>query len=47
MKITFHVKGQLPNADVEYNIKHPTLLHNELHFMEYVVLSAQEKVMEA
>ena len=24
------VKGRLSNADVDYNVKHPTILHNEL-----------------
>lgn len=35
------------NADVEYNIKYPTLLHNELHFTEYVVPSDDKRVLEA
>ena len=35
------VKGRFSNADVDYNVKHPTLLHNELYFTELVVLSAR------
>ena len=35
------MKGRLSNADFDYNVKHPTLLHNELYFTELVVLSAR------
>ena len=38
------MKGQFFNADVDYNIKHPTLLHNELYFTELVVWSTHNRV---
>ena len=31
------MKGLFSNADVGYDVKHPTLLHNELYFTELVV----------
>ena len=39
------VKGQFSNADVDYNVKYPTLLHNELYFTELVVWSAHKRVL--
>ena len=39
------VKGQFSDADVDYNIKHPTLLHNELYFTKLVVWSAHKRML--
>ena len=39
------VKGRFSNTDVDYNVKHPTLLHNELYFIELVVWSAHKRVL--
>ena len=39
------VKGRFSYADVDYNVKHPTLLHNELYFTELVVWSAHKRVL--
>ena len=39
------VKGRFSNADVNCNVKHPTLLHNESYFTELVVWSAQNRVL--
>ena len=39
------VKRQFSNADADYNVKHPTLLHNELYFTELVVWSAHKRVL--
>ena len=39
------VKGRFSNADVDYNIKHATLLHHELYFTELVVWSAHKRVL--
>ena len=39
------VKRRFSNSDVDYNIKHSTLLHNELHFTELVVWSAHKRVI--
>ena len=39
------VKGRFSNADVDYNVKHPTLLHNELYFTELIVWSANKRVL--
>ena len=38
------VKGRLSSADVDYNVKHPTLLHNELYFTELVDWSTHKRV---
>ena len=38
------VKGRFSNADVDYNVKHPTLLHNESYFTELAVWSAHNRV---
>ena len=39
------VKGRISNANVDYNVKHPTLLHNESYFTELVVWSAHNRVL--
>ena len=39
------VKGRLSNVDIDYNVKHPALLHNELYFTESVVWSAHKTVL--
>ena len=39
------VKGRFSNADVDYNVKHPTLLDNELYFTELVVWSTHKTVL--
>ena len=38
------VTGRFSIADVEYNVKHPTFLHNESYFTELVVWSAHNRV---
>ena len=38
-------KGRLSNADVDYNVEHPILLHNELYFTELAVWSAHKRVL--
>ena len=42
---TSRVKGRLSNVDIDYNVKHPALLHNELYFTELVVCSAHKRVL--
>ena len=39
------VKGRFSNGDVDYNVKHPALLHNELYFTELVIWSAHKRVL--
>ena len=39
------VKGRLSNVDIDYNVKHSALLHNELYFTESVVWSAHKTVL--
>ena len=39
------VNSRFSNADVDYNIKHPTLLHNELYLTELAVASAHKRVL--
>ena len=39
------VKERLSNADVDYNVYYPTLLHNELYFTELVVWSTHKRVL--
>ena len=42
---TSRVKGRLSNVDIDYNVKHSALLHNELYFTELVVCSAHKRVL--
>ena len=39
------VKGRFSNGDIDYNVKHPALLHNELYFTELVIWSAHKRVL--
>ena len=39
------VKGPFSKSDVDYNVKHPTLLHNELYFRELVAWSAHKRML--
>ena len=39
------MKGQFSYVDDDYDIKHLTLLHNELYFTELVVYSAHKRVL--
>ena len=36
-KNILRVKGRFSNVDADYNVKHPTLLHNEFYLTELVV----------